>query len=251
MIPYLTNNQPYLNLESEVDLAGVQSIELDIALGLTKSRHLITDGTTSYESSYKNEFQTNKKNLMDETCPEKLKDLNNKFYEYYKQLDFDRADCRMFTKYAGEYLQLGQILNLRHANGPDPYKDKGRADLCCDTEAYQHFPSLKDWINNQKIFTEIGRIVFFLNGPGEEPLIHWDRYSGKREHFILINLHPGIRKKSFLLDDAGNKVFIDSKVYTFDTRNYHGTTGLGFPSWTLRIDGQFESSWAKRVWLGN
>jgi len=251
MVPYLINNQPYLNLESEVDLAGLEAIELDIALGLTKSRHLIVDTGSSYEASYKNEWQTGKKNLMDATWEEVLKDPNNPFYSYYEKLNFNLSDCKFFTKYAGEYLQLGQMLNLRWWTTPKGFNHKGRANMCKDTEAYQYFPSLKEWINNQKIFTEIGRVVFFLNGPGEEPIIHWDRYFGTREHYILINLHPGTRKNTFIIDNNSNKLFVEPKVYYFDTRNYHGTTGLGFPSWTLRIDGQFNPAWASKMQLSD
>ena len=50
-----------------------------------------------------------------------------------------------------------------------------------------------------------------------------------------------------MLDDNHNKVIVDSPACTFDTRNWHGTAGGKYYSWTLRLEGMFSKEWAESV----
>jgi hypothetical protein len=141
---------------------------------------------------------------------------------------------------------MGQLMALRTWTGTNDVRLKSSQEACVDRPAYLNFPSLKEWVSNLKIFDEIGRIIFWFNAPGEAHTIHRDTYLGYPDHFLLINLHPE-HKDLFILDADGNKVIIPSRAFCFDIRNYHGTQGKDFYSWTFRIDGKFNKQWLESI----
>jgi hypothetical protein len=244
MVKYQINNQPYLDLEPYIDLKGLESIEKDIILGIVKSRQFMNDDGSSTHNIF-----GNLPSIVDSTLIENISNPENENYEYYKILNFNIRQCRMFNRYLGKYTQMGQLMSLRNYNVPKGARLKGSQKDCTDYPAYENFPLLKQWINKLDIFTEIGRIIFWFNAPGEPHSIHKDTFVGYPDHFLLINLHPE-NKDLFLLDNNNNnKVSIASKAFCFDTRNYHGTQGKDFYSWTLRIDGKFNQQWLESIGL--
>ena len=241
---FLINNQLYIDLEPYIDMEGLLAIEHDIIYGLTKSKNDFWEGGASYHNFYDPSLES----LLNASHPAQLKDPRNPNYNDFKKLNFDVKDCRFFARYLGKYRQMGQVLNLRTYLPTDPkgVHNKASQQYNFDTTAYQHFPSFKEWVNNLKIFSEIGRIIFWLNAPGEPGAIHKDEFINRPDHHMLINLHPD-RKDLFILDDEGNKQVIQSRAYVFDGRNFHGTQGKDFYSWTIRIDGVFNKEWAESI----
>jgi len=242
----LINNKPFIDLTNHIDFSGLLAIEKDIILGIVKNKNAWTQGAAStHNLYYKGEVS-----LIDPTWPNIMKDPENPNHKYFRALNYDRADCMTFARYIGDYTQMGQNLWLRkpYDTGPKGILNKCLADGCYDTDAYADFPSLKLWLEKQHIFSEIGRINFFLSAPGEPGQLHKDAWLGFPDNFILINLKPS-RKEVYMLDDAGNKIIIDSPAYTFDTRNWHGTLGGKYYSWTLRLEGMFSKEWADSIEL--
>lgn len=237
------NGHPYINLESFVDLAGLEAIKKDIIWGIVKSRRAFEDTSSSTQNLYN---QNGDPSLLPVARPENLQDPNNPNYEYFKRLDFNRQGCLMFSRYAGKYQQMGQSLHLRSFMGAVNIKMKSSAKDCIDYPMYENFPSLRAWIEKQNIFSEIGRILFFLNSPHEPHAIHRDTFVGYPDNFIHINLDLD-RKDTFILDDKGREQVIKSKVSVFDVRNWHGSRGKDYYGWTLRFDGKFSKEWAERA----
>ena len=238
---FLINGQVYLDLEPYVDMEGLMKIEKDIIYGIVKSRNSFTDGGASYHNFYDPSVPS----LLDQCWKPQITDPNNPNYEYFKKLDFSISDCRMFARYALRNRQMGQTIHLR--NRPQGGSvGKANADENVDTKLYQHFPTLKKWINNLKIFDSIGRIVFWFNAPGEGGAIHKDQFIGRPDHFILINLNLD-SKDLFVLDNNGNKHIIKSRAFAFDGRNFHGTQGKDSYSYTFRIDGVYNKEWAESI----
>jgi hypothetical protein len=245
MITHQINNQPYIDLTPHIDFASFEDIEMDIILGIVKSKNHIVEAAASKKNFYNNDIQRYSKSLLDISWPEILKDTKNLHYEQYKELNFDINACRMFNKYAFDTIQMGQALELRsYANKQFHLKDS--AEHCFDKPCIINFPSLMNWIKNIDILAEVGRIIFFFNSPHDTHAVHKDHFFGIKEQFILINLWPN-RKEFFILHDNGEKLIVNDRAVVFDPRNYHGTCGKTFYGWTLRIDGKFNKEWTERA----
>ena len=239
---HLINDNVFVDLTPHVDINRLQEIEKDIIIGIVKSKEQMYD----HGCNEKNAFNRSVPSLVNASLEAVLKDPNNPNFKYYKELNFNAQRCSMFNRYLGKYTQMGQLMTLRVWKNPGDVHLKGSGTDCVDFPCYQNFPALKEWINNLKIFNEIGRIIFWFNAPNEPHTIHRDTFVGHPDHFILINLHPE-NKDLFVLDDSDNKIIIPAKAFCFDVRNYHGTQGKDFYSWTLRIDGKFNEDWAKSI----
>lgn len=241
---YLVDGKPFIDLTEHIDFKGLKSIEKDLIYGIIKSRANWSQGAASTHNLY----HKGEVSLIDPTWPKVMQDPSNPNHEYFKRLNYDRADCMMFARYTGDYTQMGQIVWLRkpYDTGPGGILNKSSANGCYDTDNYQNFPSLKEWLSKQNIFSEVGRINFFLSAPGEPGQLHKDAWLGFPDNFILINLDP-TRKELYILDDKHDKILVDSPAFTFDTRNWHGTVGGKYYSWTLRLEGMFSKQWAEKV----
>lgn len=247
MFTYSINERPYLDLEPYIPFQELLDIEKDITVSITKCRKDMVDGTAAGNNAYKNDYQKNKISLQDISWPKVLSDPNNPNYKYYKALNFDEFDCRFFNKFTFDTVQLGQILELRSFR-PGNYHLKHLASRCGNLPSFKNFPEFTKWAYNLKIFTQIGRIMFVFNSPGEPQVIHRDHHVGHCDNFLLLNLRPE-RKQFFLLDDDGTEHVISSRAFVFDTRTYHGTRGLTNYGWTVRIDGVFDQQWLKTLGL--
>jgi hypothetical protein len=241
---YLISNQPFVDLTSHIDFLGLEAIKKDLIYGIVKNKDSWAQGAASTHNLY----HKGEVSLIDPTWPKVMQDPTNPDHEYFKKLNYNRADCMMFARYTGDYTQMGQNVWLRkpYDTGPKGILNKCSAEGCYDTPAYNDFPMLKEWLENQNIFSEIGRINFFLSAPGEPGQLHKDAWLGFPDNFILINLDP-TRKEIYMLDDSGNKIIINSPAFTFDTRNWHGTVGGKYYSWSLRLEGMFSKEWAESV----
>jgi len=243
-IQYQIDNKPFLDLEPYIDMKGFELIEKEIILGIVKSRQHIQDDGCNTVNIYNGVYPS----IVNGTFPNTINNPKNENYKYYERLDFKPLECKMFNRYLGKYTQMGQLLALRMWKNPGAVKSKGIQEDCKDLAAYNNFPLLREWINNLKIFDGIGRIIFWFNAPGEPHTIHKDTYAGHPDHFLLINLHPE-NKDLFLIDIAGQQLSIPSRAFCFDARNYHGSQGKDFYSWTLRIDGRFNQQWLESIGL--
>jgi len=241
---FLINEKMYINLEDQIDLLALEAIKKDIVLGITKSKQFHRDTGAGGANCYNQSIPS----ILDYSWDKILRDPANPHYEYYKELDFVRKDCLTFIRYVEKTQQMGQSISLRNLIQQGNIKEKGSAIHTEELPAFNNFPKLTEWIYNLNIFDEIGRIVMFLNSPKEPHSIHKDTYVGWPDNFILINLDPD-RKDIFILDDTGSKHVVTSKAFVFDPRNYHGTVGKDYYSWTLRIDGKFNKEWAESLGL--
>jgi hypothetical protein len=256
---YLINEKLYIDLSGHVDLAGLESIEKEIVIGLVKSKEYFKDSSANFVNCYDKTLPCILEAIYSKTGSKKLDNPAHPYHEYYKQLDFNEVACLMFTRYMDKYQGMGQVLSLRsfRANALEKFAPitnlimlKGEKAASYDRPWYiENFPKLKEWVDNLKIFDEIGRVLFFINAPGEKHSIHKDTFVGHVDNFILINLALD-RKSLFILDETtGEKHIIDTKVSVFDTRNWHGTDSISH-TWTLRVDGKFNPEWAKslKIW---
>jgi hypothetical protein len=110
-----------------------------------------------------------------------------------------------------------------------------------------NFPKLFNWIQNCDVFTETGRVIFFIQLQGQctPPHIDEDRKKIPAEHANqkeFIWLTPPSNPKKLLIDGvhAGNVVWFNNYIK-------HETVAEHNVRWSLRIDGKFTSHFKKRL----
>ncbi len=124
------------------------------------------------------------------------------------------------------------------------------SDVTNTTESFRPF---LDWLDQQNIFSNYGRITIFLNEPNCFTPIHFDPpYPdvSPKDEFIWITLDN--RKRFFIIDnDTQEKTYIQGYVGTFDNHNYHGSEPSNYANWSLRVDGVFSDSFLLKTDLYN
>lgn len=106
-----------------------------------------------------------------------------------------------------------------------------------------------NWLEKQNIFSEYGRLVFFINYPGSYQIPHYDPMEKTREQpdeFIWINLNPS-RKKFYLINEQTNeKFYAQGHVNWFNTDNFHGADPVEYACYALRVDGIFSDDFKSK-----
>jgi len=108
-----------------------------------------------------------------------------------------------------------------------------------DTPIKKDFDFLFDWINDQKIFSEIGRCQIFINPEGNYTPIHRDYGDrSRKDQFIWMRFNK--QKNFFLYDEESNiKHYVRGHVCTFDNYQWHGNDPSEFLGFSIRFDGLF------------
>ena len=120
-----------------------------------------------------------------------------------------------------------------------------------DTPARKDFDFLFDWINRQAIFSEIGRVVTFLNPEGNYTPIHRDYpVKSQKDQFLWIRFN---KQKDFFVYDADTeeKHFTEGYISTFDNHQWHGGEPGEVMGFSLRIDGVFSPEFLEKTGLTN
>lgn len=242
------------NLDPYIDVGILENCHLEICAGLAKSKTFMSSRVIPHLE-------------MENNIPELINFKKNEgarvaqiFDEGARHLNFEEK--RVFTKLTHEqkkrFLQLyknaywdGEYVRLcyprqEHWGEPEAifYSDK-----CEWQENTPHFPQLKKFIHSLP-FIDIGRVSFFITYHYLHSDVHHDRendvYDG-RHHYIWLN--PFNNKKFFLLDDMGNKTYVPHKAAIFDGTQLHGSEPASKMTYSIRIDGQLEESFCKKVGL--
>jgi hypothetical protein len=230
-------NKPYLNLDQFLDIESLDQIEDDIILGIAKTRS--TAGPTNSGTGY---IDKTKKSVP-ELYREIINDPSHPYYNLIKSMkDWEPYT---FIQYKWPSHALGHCILLRVGSS---YETKNSAINIKDFPAIQHFKSLINWVESQNIFSEIGRIVIFLNDPFSKTLEHSDYADGvsRKDNFLWIN---PLGRKKFYVKDGDTKHYIESKVAFFDSANIHGSDPTDTSTFSIRFDGNFTDSFLQRTGL--
>jgi hypothetical protein len=91
--------------------------------------------------------------------------------------------------------------------------------------------------------------MFWINEPNQITATHTDYGDinlDRRDMFIWLT--GKFSKKILLQDELGTVHEISGRAMVFNTINWHCSKGHSdYVSWSLRIDGKFNTEWAKRV----
>lgn len=113
-------------------------------------------------------------------------------------------------------------------------------------ETVKYFQPLLDWVEDQNIFSQYGRVVVYVSLPGTKTLTHFDHYDPNvKDEFIWLNLDQ--RKKFYVFDEeTETKHYLEGNVATFDDSSWHGADPMEFSTWSVRIDGVFSDEFLKK-----
>jgi hypothetical protein len=117
---------------------------------------------------------------------------------------------------------------------------------CVWTDNSNYFSSLIEFINTLP-FAEIGRVILFMTEANNPTLPHYDaavRHERPHDDFIWFTTKP-MTKKMYVLDEETNiRHYADDnrRFIWFNEMDYHGTEAVDHFSFSVRIDGKFDST---------
>ena len=96
-------------------------------------------------------------------------------------------------------------------------------------------------------FEHHGRVILFSYPPNSILIPHKDSYmEPHQDEFITLQFNN--REKFFIYDELQNKKhYINSKVFFYNDRDFHGLDPMPYWTFSLRIDGPFKESFKKNV----
>lgn len=253
---YQLNQKSYISFDKLINLSELNLIKPHICLAFAKNYDKMyattvggqgnwPDGSAAYLP--KNPY----KELSDEVRSIKT-DKNHPLNQFV--LDTAENVTQRFVKLMSEASGVGNSLMLNQYIGSPEirYQNKQYSKFYPLADwAIKDFKLLIYWLNKQKIFDDIGRIILFYNDEGQQCGLHRDYNSDnapdKIDQFLWINLFPD-RKRFYLLDpDLGDKHYINDQVVMFDSRNWHGSDAHPLSAFSIRVDGIFNKNWLEKI----
>ena len=236
------NGHYYINLDQYLDVDGIRSCYDEIAKGIVLSESEKVPVEVGKQES-----------LFDPTHIAPNLWIKNNFIgtEEYNNLvkeGLSKQQIYNYVMYKYPVKSLGYKILLRSYEGyHDNFHKKNLENLNVDCPCYKHFPRLKQWIYDSKIFDQVGRIIIFSNQKGEFTPTHCDYQSLKshKDQFIWINLFE--RKKFFVFDANFNKEYIKGDINIFDNASWHGGEPAEYCCFSIRIDGIFTEKFLKET----
>lgn len=230
-------NQPIINFDNFVDVESLLNLRPHISAFISKNHHLLKP--TKYASdnfldtssigivTLQEEFKKHPENIQDPALREKLTDLVN---------------CDKFGHYAlfeQNALASSHSLNVRYA---PRYREKHLGNSCVPMPEDSEFTFFYNWLSQQNLFSDFGRVIIFVNYPGSETPTHKDYPNIKdysNDQFVLINFFKG--DKNFYVYDADtdSKLYLPGHCNWFNTGEFHGCDPVARACYTIRIDGVF------------
>jgi hypothetical protein len=239
----------YYDLESQIDMEGLENLHFKICLGLAKSKKFIsTRVVPHYEMTGQFheavDFKDNEYPRVGSIADDRVPMLTDYETEEYNKLSYNekRDLMEMYCKgYCDGYYVPITYVPVKTMSKYSPfYKEQNSPSV-----NIQYFPELMNWITHNTPFIHIGRIMFFKTTHHLYSDMHYDRkddWNDGRHHFIWFN--PFNMKKFFLVDRY-EKIYVDSKAVFFDMSVVHGADPSPFSTYSLRIDGQLSEEFCK------
>ena len=239
------NRKPWFDIEPFIDIESLASQKAKLAAALAASHQFRYPSVVGAQQNLYDQNETELGDLV-------KKITSNPLYEHAGLLRLlgSGPKINLFAKYMYDAVSLNEAIHLRTAQGGD-YFNKHLASHCVDTPAFKFFGFFKDWLEDQNIFKEYGRVVFFINEPGVQSVMHRDYPDGvsRKDNFVWMSLDG--RKSFWVYDENKNvKHNITSRAALFDNADWHGSDPCKYTGWSLRVDGIYSDEFLARSGLG-
>jgi hypothetical protein len=243
--------KPFYDLESQIDLEGLEELHFKICLGIAKSRkfsttrlipHYEMTGQFQKAVDYKN-FEPTRVGGINEIEPPVPGLTDEEIKEYNELSIYEKKD--FLELFAKGYCD-GYIVPITYTpKNPKTEFSAFYKDQCPPSINMQYFPELMDWITHKTPFIHVGRILILKTTNHLHGDMHYDRrdeWNDGRHHFIWFN--PFNMKKFFLVDGY-EKIYVNTKAAFFNMNLLHGAEPSPFATYSLRIDGQLSEEFCK------
>lgn len=244
-------------LDKFIDIKPLEDIHLETCAGIAKAEtdlsarvipHLEMEGNWEELVKFKNAEQDRIASVRDEA--ESI--LTPQEREVFDKLTHNQKK-RFMQLYKNAYCD-GEFVRLRFTKPQywggqlDKYATF-YSDKCKWSINVIHLPKIVDFVKTLP-FEDLGRVLMFVTYAHMPSDLHFDRKDNPfdgRHHFIWFN--PFGQKRFFLVNEQGQKEYINSKVCMFDTTKLHGSDPTPMPTYTLRVDGQLTKEFCEKVGL--
>jgi len=260
------NSQPYINLDSHLDIDKFNTLHPEISKGFALAREFAKEGT----------WMTPGFNLKDMSYIMNWKPIYQAFAEYQALPQNDPIKIAGeeifptdFKNYKQRNIFTRYLKNALGANDPYIYYflwEEGNWDqrnsLRKPTDEQKYFPNVVNWIENlvtENVIDQIGRVIFFHCEHGGRPFEHRDldgkngynqSYSPHNNEFIHIRYRT---KRGFYIWDPEKqeKHYINSYAAFWNDQDWHGGEYSNEQEYGLRIDCKFSKNFKKKLGIDN
>lgn len=233
-------SQPWIDLEPWLDLESLNRDRVAACLAACQPYRW-----TSIVGAQGNLWDQSQRELGD-YAREQRQDPQSPYRAILDQLSPGPLTNQFFRYVRPELVHLNDCV---HLTAPSSYEHKHLADHCPKTAAALHFGFLFEWIDQQRVFEQWGRVVFWLAERGQSSALHRDYPTDdatEPDEFIWLDL---TKTKQFFVSDGVTKSPITSRAAWFNNRDWHGSEPATQLTYSLRIDGVFTDRFRKE--LGN
>lgn len=234
--------KPFIELDSYLDLSSIDKV---------RQEHLENIEKVAKNLVYMTPFGLVPKEINNEKCLDSYlincpdKHLNTPRI-IASGLGFHEAK-RYFMNYYNLTKSWRKILHLRK---PLPFYEKNNPSDW--NENIEHFPLIKKLIESLP-FKHIGIALIFRSNGNSRLLIHRDSFARNLcSHHINISLSKTTRNVFVYDSIKRERIYLKPNVrsYTFNETDLHGADPQ-YNHLVLRVDGEFEESFAKKLGLEN
>jgi hypothetical protein len=248
------NGQPFINLDSYIDIEGFKSLHYKICKGIVmsdykKEGNLVKMG--GWDNQYKLEFKPTCFALDDYyALPEdhEIRVLGREIGELE-----NRDKFVLFLKLALEAYDAYQFIFLKTEDGgwESRFEEKQW------TPDAQYFPELKTWLESLvgTVFTHLGRIIIFkaehdCTMPMHRDLIYPTETDYVEHQHEFIHLRTNLDKPFYIWDsETDTRVTVDSHATFFNDQDWHAGGKSNTQTYSIRVDGVFTDEFKQRVGL--
>jgi hypothetical protein len=249
------NSQPYLNLDSHIDIDSFKKLHYKICKGLVLSK-------------YKKEGNLVKPGGCEQALDQGFKPFFLVIEEYHA-LPNDH-EIKVIGRELGELKNRDQfLLFLKLAMGAyDPYQfvflkteDGGwetRFEEKTWTPDAELFPELVEWLKTLEgtVFTHLGRIIFFKAEhdclmPMHRDLILPEEHDYFDHRHEFLHLRSNLDKPFYIWDGDDTKVLVESHATFFNDQDWHAGGRVNKQTYSLRVDGVFTEDFRNKIGIGH
>lgn len=238
------NNQYSICLDEFFDIESLHNLYPEIIKGVVRSKEFYEPIDIGNQQAIFNKEHIAPTVYIRETFSKTAE------YRELKSEGLSDTEIYEYVQYKFPLKSLGTKLLLRtYPEYSKSFSSKHQSDLNVDQPAYAYFSGLKKWLQDADVFSEIGRIIIFVNHLGSYTPTHCDysNLESQKDQFLWINLFD--KKKFFVLDTQWNKHYINGEINIFDNASWHGSEPAKYNCFTIRVDGIFRESFLRKAGL--
>lgn len=240
---YTVNGVPYFRLDSLLSDSDAKILDREISWGLTLAAETSHSEGSEFSrgdaelSLYDHQFK-DCGFAKDELTPEEA--------ERFQTLSFpQRARYLKIAKKA--YLPWATCYSLTNITSwVRKMETQGKVFT---EESKRLFPNLIDWAQSLPVFKGIGRIEILGMDPCQHATCHRDTDPAVwKQKDQLLMLSPRGDKRFYIFDEVKKeKIYANSKLFTFDDLAYHGVDSSPYFTYSVRIDGPFTEEYDRKI----